>query len=96
MEDSKQQQISAIKKLIADGETEKALKQLLSFLERHPAYLNLHSDALQALSQYRNTEREVAKGTISYDEARRSYSKITDLTLNILEDLEEEEKVGQP
>jgi|GEM_PF-3663791 len=93
MDNEKQQQISEIKKLIADGEIEKALERLLSFLERDSAYLNMHSDALQAMSQYKTTRREEAKGTISHEEARRSYSKITDLTLNLLEELQQEDRL---
>lgn len=96
MDNEKQQQIAEIKKLIAEGEIEKALERLLSFLERNSAYLNMHSDALQAMSQYKTTRREEAKGTISHEEARRSYSKITDLTLNILESLEQEDRAGHP
>ncbi len=93
MDEQKKQQIARIKKLIAEGELEKALEQLLTFLERESAYLNMHSDALQALSQYRQTKREETKGTISYEEARRSYSKVTDLTLNLLEGLQKEDKI---
>lgn len=95
MED-KNRIIAEVKKKIGDAEIEEAIRELLGFLEKNSSYLNLHSDALQALSQYRKTKREAAQGIISYDQAKLSYNQVTNQVLNILEALQEEEKVSTP
>lgn len=95
MED-KTQKIAAIKEKIGNADIEAAIQELLSFLEKNPAYLEMHSDALQALSQYRNTKKQEAQGLITTEQARLSYNQVTNQVLNLLEELQREEAAGRP
>ncbi len=80
--------INEVRQLIGEAETESAIEKLLAFLEGKPGYIDIHSDVLQARSQFEKTRRDESQGLISYDEARRSFNQVNNQILNITEQLE--------
>lgn len=84
----KQALIKQVKALLGKAETEKALVDLMSFLNANPQYANLSRLAIQAQAQYKKTKADEAKGTISFDNAKLSNNQVNDQILNILDALE--------
>lgn len=85
----KQQVIKSVKKLVGDAELEKALEELIAFLDQDDKYDALKNAALQALSQLRKTKKDESLGIISFDNAKLNYNQVTHQTLNIVDLLEE-------
>lgn len=85
----KQQVIKSVKKLVGDAELERALEELIAFLEQDDKYDALKNAAFQALSQLRKTRKDESLGIISFDNAKLNYNQVTHQTLNIVDLLEE-------
>lgn len=85
----KQQVIKSVKKLVGDAELEKALEELIAFLDQDDKYDALKNAALQALSQLRKTRKDESLGIISFDNAKLNYNQVTHQTLNLVDLLEE-------
>ncbi len=85
----KSQIIQSAKKLIGEAEVEQALAQLIAFLEQDDQYDELNRAAIQALGQYRKTQKDESAGIISFDNAKLNYNQVMHQALQILDQLEE-------
>lgn len=84
--------ISNIRILIGEGDLEKALAELTSFLQSEKTYKAYYNYAVKAQSLLQRTKEDETFGTISFDNARLNYNQITHQILTILEDLEKNKK----
>jgi len=84
----KLQFIDEIKRLVRKADVERALDRLVEELEK--AGSELAEDAIKAQSQFSKTQRDESRGSISFDNAKQSYSQINDQIFNILDALERE------
>ncbi len=85
----KLQVIENVKKLIGEGETERALEQLVAALEPEEQYEELYHAAIQAQSLFQRTKKDEGLGIISFDNAKLNYNQVINQVLNILDHLEE-------
>ena len=90
---TKEELIAKIRELVSNGQIDKALHLLKDHLhqERHQ-YEDYADTVLQILSRHNQIKEEELKGTISFENARVSYNKITDSLLDVLEALEKGKK----
>jgi len=79
--------IDAARALIREGETGKALQTLISTLEKEPRYAATVRTLLVLESNYNAGRQQELKGILSFQEAQRSYSQVSDGLLSILNDL---------
>jgi tetratricopeptide (TPR) repeat protein len=77
-----------IEQLIAEADTEEALRQLLAFLPSEGRWSKLHQAAIEAQAQYLNTRREANAGRISFEQADIIYNRINNQILHLADDLE--------
>jgi len=77
---------NALRQLIARGELEEAIRQLLEFSDQVP-YRHVHDLAAQQSAAFRHLRADKIKGILSHDEASRALNKITDSVLSIINQL---------
>ena len=73
--------------LVREGETGKALQTLILALEKEPRYAATVRTLQVLEGNYNAVRQQELKGILSFQEARRSYSQISDGLLSILNDL---------
>jgi tetratricopeptide (TPR) repeat protein len=86
--------IKQVQELVGEAETEKALDLMLEHLGKEASYINLYNQTLQAKSLFNKTEKDEAQGVISNKDAKINYNQVTKQILQILGDLNKEEKAG--
>ncbi len=79
--------IDATRALIREGETGKALQTLISALEKEPRYAATVRTLQVLEGNYNAARQQELKGILSFQEAQRSYSQVSDALLSILNDL---------
>lgn len=79
-----------IKKLIAKGETEKALKNLMSFTNKSE-FKKLHEEIVLQSAKFQQYKVKIRKGVISFEEAKLVNAEITNALLEILDDINDNE-----
>lgn len=85
----KLQVIGAVKKLVGEGEIERAINQLVTELEKEPLYEELYHAAIQAQSLFQRTKKEETLGIVSFDNARLNYNQVTYQILTIVDHLDD-------
>lgn len=82
-------EVQAIRELLRQGETGKALGVLIGLLEKDSLYKdNLLRTLRVAEANYNAVRQQELKGILTFQEARREYSRITDTLLSVLDDFE--------
>lgn len=79
------------KALIAEGNIDRALDDVMSFLEADQAYKKLHTEVLHLSNVYHKTRQDEVKRTISFENAELSYGKVRQGLINLLEFIEKDE-----
>jgi len=80
----------AIRELLSQGETGKALQAFIALLEPHKQFKNnLLRIARLNEADYNAIRRKELKNFLSFSEAQREYSRINDTLLALLDDLDE-------
>ncbi len=82
------QVLAPIKQRLAQGELEAAYEQLVRWLEQSPAHSELANIARVNQAELYQVKAEVLKGTLSNEEARRTYNQLTDKALQIIQLIE--------
>ncbi len=82
------QVLAPIKQRLAQGELEAAYEQLVRWLEQSPAHSELANIARINQAELYQVKAEVLKGTLSNEEARRTYNQLTDKALQIVQLIE--------
>ncbi len=77
-----------VNNLIANAETEGAIKQLLKYFGGKPQYRTFRSQVLYIQSQYQKNKKDQDKGLISFDNAQLAHNQITNQLLSIAAQLE--------
>lgn len=78
-----------VKKLISEGETERALEHLVAALEPEEQYEELYHATIQAQSLFQRTKKDESFGIISFDNAKLNYNQVINQVLIIVDHLEE-------
>lgn len=82
-------EVQAIRELLRRGETGKALEVLIGLLEKDSVYKdNLLRTLRVAEANYNAVRQQELKGILTFQEAQREYSRITDTLLAVLDDFE--------
>lgn len=82
-------EIQAIRESLRLGETGKALEALIALLEKDSLYKdNLLRTLRVAEANYNAVRQQELKGILTFQEAQREYSRITDTLLAVLDDFE--------
>lgn len=82
-------EIKEIRELISRGETGKALEALIALIEKDSRYKDNLLRTLRVIEANFNAARQQEqKGILSFQEAQREYSRVTDTALAALDDLE--------
>lgn len=82
-------EVQAIRELLRRGETGKALEVLIGLLEKDSVYKdNLLRTLRVAEASYNAVRQQELKGILSFQEAQREYSRVTDTLLAVLDDFE--------
>ncbi|MCS6929737.1 MAG: hypothetical protein NZM43_09590 [Saprospiraceae bacterium] len=76
--------LHSLKKRLAQGELEAVFDTLAQWLEQSPEYAELARVVRVNQSELYQTKAEVLKGTVSSEEARLTYNKLTDKALQII------------
>lgn len=77
-----------VKSLIAQAETEEALRVLLEYLPAEKRWSELKRAAAESQSQYLNAKREAEGGRINFEQADLIYNRVNNAVYKIAEDLE--------
>lgn len=80
--------LDVTRSLIREGETGKALQTILSALEQEPRYAPTVRTLQVLEGNYNAVRQQELKGILSFQEAQRSYSQVSDALLAILNELE--------
>lgn len=79
----------SIRTLLSQGDTGKALETLIALLERDIRYRDTFARVLRvAENNYNAVRQQELKGILSFQEAQREYSRIADVVLTVLDDVE--------
>ncbi|MCK6693344.1 MAG: hypothetical protein L6Q97_14765 [Thermoanaerobaculia bacterium] len=82
-------EVQVIRELLRRGETGKALETLIGLLEKDSVYKdNLLRTLRVAEASYNAVRQQELKGILSFQEAQREYSRVTDTLLAVLDDFE--------
>ncbi len=85
---SKAQIVAEVRRLISEGQTEKALVQLIQFIQEDTSLRPLLNLALQTKSSLEKVQNDESLGLISFENAKLTYNQITKQTLRIADALE--------
>jgi tetratricopeptide (TPR) repeat protein len=77
-----------VRQLIAQAETEEALRVLLEYLPTEKRWSELKQAAAEAQAQFLNAKREANGGRITFDQADLIYNRVNNAVYQIAEDLE--------
>ncbi len=80
--------LDATRALVREGETGKALQTLIPALEQEPRYASTVRTLQVLESNYNAVRQQELKGILSFQEAQRSHSQVSDALLSILNDLQ--------
>lgn len=81
--------IAAVRALLSQGDTGKAVQMLISLLEKDARFKdNLLRTLRVAEANYNATRQQELKGILPFQEAQREYSKVNDTLLAVLDDVE--------
>lgn len=86
------QWIAEIKRLVGKANVEQALDRMVEELEK--AGSDLAEEAIKVQSQFQKTQRDESRGSISFENAKLSYSQINDQIFNLLDDVERQAKAA--
>jgi hypothetical protein len=82
-------EIKAIRELLSQGETGKALAAFLDYLKRDVQFKDNFQRTLEVLEgEYNAVRQKELKGILPFQEAQREYNQINDTIFSILDDLE--------
>lgn len=82
-------EVQVIRELLRRGETGKALETLIGLLEKDSTFKdNLLRTLRVAEASYNAVRQQELKGILSFQEAQREYSRVTDTLLAVLDDFE--------
>lgn len=80
---------SAVRSLLSQGDTNKALQLTISLLEKDSRFKDTLLRTLRvAEANYNAVRQQELKGILPFQDAQREYSKITDTLLAVLDDIE--------
>ncbi|MBI1224121.1 MAG: LPXTG cell wall anchor domain-containing protein [Bacteroidetes bacterium] len=79
------------KDLLAEGNTEQALKLIKDFLVDKPAFKKLYTEALHISSLFSKTKLEQSARTISFENAELSFGQVRKGLFNLLDFIENDE-----
>lgn len=77
-----------VRQLIAQAETEEALRVLLEYLPTEKRWSELKQAAAEAQAQFLNAKREANGGRITFDQADLIYNRVNNAVYQIADDLE--------
>lgn len=81
--------IAAVRSLLSQGDTGKAVQLLIALLEKDSRFKdNLLRTLRVAEANFNATRQQELKGILPFQEAQREYSKVTDTLLAVLDDFE--------
>jgi hypothetical protein len=78
--------VGAIRQLISEGETGKALQTFIEHLETENIYPPLLQTLRVVQANYSTAKRKEANGVLNFSEARSEYAKANDAILSVLEE----------
>jgi tetratricopeptide (TPR) repeat protein len=84
----KTQIIAEVKSKFLSGNTEKALSELITFLESEDKFEDLANEVLQLKSQFSKIKKDESLGLITYEKAQSGFNRIGKTLTDILERLE--------
>ena len=87
---TKRELISAVRAAVEDAENKRALELLIAFLEKDRRYRKLTRVARLTLAKQEKNTKDSNAGIISNEDASLAYNQVSETTLNLVEDLENE------